>query len=188
EEDAATIVINDYFDAMTRIAHTKGGTLDKFVGDGMMVFFGDPTSKGREADALACVTMAAEMQAAAACLARRHKLSLEVRMGVHSGFCLVGSFGTRMRRDYTAFGSVVNIASRLEGKAKPGEILMSVETGGLIQGAVTARPGALLKLKGIVNPVATCSYVGEGAAAENESAVAESEIAAAEQAQPSAAA
>lgn len=160
EEGAAAQAINEYFDAMTRIAQSNGGTLDKFFGDGMMVFFGDPESQGRAADALACLSMAAAMQQAVKQLSTRLGLPLAVRMGVHSGYCLVGSFGTRRRRDYTAFGTVVNIASRLEGLAPSGEILMSAETNALVEGAILAKPAGTHQLKGIANPVTAYLYGG----------------------------
>ena len=155
DENAVAQLINEYFDIMTQIALSQGGTLDKFVGDGMLVFFGDPSSRGRAEDALACIRMAAEMQAAAKVLSRRQGLPISLRMGVHSGPCMVGSFGASARRDYTALGSVVNIASRLESRARPGQVLLSQETARLVQRRLPLKPGRALKLKGIAAPVPT---------------------------------
>ena len=155
DEQAVADMINEYFDLMTQIALDQGGTLDKFVGDGMLVFFGDPQSKGRREDALACLRMAAEMQSAARALAARLSLPIAVRMGVHSGLCMVGSFGACARRDYTALGSVVNIASRLEGRAKPGQVLLSQDTARLVRPQLPLAPGPTLRLKGIAQPVPT---------------------------------
>ena len=157
DEQAVAQMINEYFEVMTQIALERGGTLDKFIGDGMLVFFGDPRSQGLAEDAYACLQMAAQMQRAARALSQRLSLPLRVRMGVHSGPCMVGSFGASARRDYTALGSVVNIASRLEARARPGQVLLSQETAALVQGRLPLRPGRLLKLKGIATPVATCA-------------------------------
>ena len=101
---------------MTNIAIEYGGTIDKFIGDAVMVFFGDPESKGEKEDALACVQMAAGMQIRIGELQSYWKKigikkPMQVRMGVSTGYCTVGDFGSPQRLDYTTFGSAVNLAA-----------------------------------------------------------------------------
>ena len=119
-------VLDDYLSAMAEVADQFGGTFDKFIGDGIMIFFGDPKTQGTKEDAQACVAMAVEMRRRMNLLQiqwRREGIDrqLAVRMGINSGFCTVGNFGSNDRMNYTALGTEVNLASRLESAAKPGE-------------------------------------------------------------------
>jgi len=158
EAEAFTDLLNQYLTDMSRIAMKYGGTIDKFIGDGMMIFFGDPSSKGTKGDALACVSMAIEM--------RRHMLKLrkqwaeigmtaplQIRMGINTGYCTVGNFGTESRMDYTIIGKEVNLASRLESKAEPGEILISHETYALVKDKVICRQRGSAMVKGFRDPL-----------------------------------
>ena len=164
DEMQVAAMLNSYFASMTTIAHRYGGTLDKFIGDGVMVFFGDPETRGMREDALSCVRMALEMQG------RFRELSdnwqsetgrpLHLRIGIHSGYCLVGDFGCDERRDYTALGSTVNLASRLEGQANPDEILISGATRRLIGTELIVNPRGLLTLKGFRREVTAYSVSG----------------------------
>ena len=115
-------------------ADINGGTIDKYIGDSIMIFFGDPTTKGAEEDAKLCVEMAVEM------LEKMDDLKgtwgknfslrkdLEIRIGINTGYCTVGNFGSNERLDYTAVGGTVNLASRLESVANSGSICISEET------------------------------------------------------------
>ena len=119
-------VLDDYLSAMAEVADQFGGTFDKFIGDGIMISFGDPKTQGTKEDAQACVAMAVEMRRRMNLLQiqwRREGIDrqLAVRMGINSGFCTVGNFGSNDRMNYTALGTEVNLASRLESAAKPGE-------------------------------------------------------------------
>ncbi len=158
EAEAFTDLLNQYLTDMSRIALKYGGTIDKFIGDGMMIFFGDPKSKGTKRDALACVSMAIEM--------RRHMLKLrkqwaehgmtaplQIRMGINTGYCTVGNFGTESRMDYTIIGKEVNLASRLESEADAGEILVSHETYALIKDKIICRQRGSAMVKGFRDPV-----------------------------------
>ncbi len=133
EAEQMTDMLNHYLSEMSQIIHKYGGTIDKFIGDAIMVFFGDPTSRGAQADCLACVSMAIEMKKHMRIM-QQHWLSqgietpLEIRMGINTSYCTVGNFGTEQRLDYTVLGTGVNLASRLETASPPGEILVSHET------------------------------------------------------------
>ena len=134
ESEELTSLLNFYLNEMSKIALKFGGTIDKFMGDGIMIFFGDPESLGIEEDAKKCLEMALEMQS------RMNELkdywgktfglkeTLKIRIGINTGICTVGNFGSEDRLDYTAMGGAVNLASRLEMLAKPSCINVSEET------------------------------------------------------------
>lgn len=153
-----TAVLNQYLNEMTRIALKHGGTIDKFMGDGIMIFFGDPASKGTHEDAEACVSMAVEMQQHMQVLRQHWKerninTPLEIRIGINTGLCTVGNFGAESRMDYTILGREVNLASRLESVAQPGSILISGSTHELIKDAFACRSCGKLQVKGIAAAV-----------------------------------
>ena len=138
EPEILTNLITDYLTKMTEIAIESGGTVEKYIGDAIMIFFGDPESRGIRNDALACVTMAFKMKKSLNGL-RKHwkKLGLaeplDVRMGIHTDMCTVGNFGSVDRLDYTVLGNGVNLASRLESIADSNEILISENTFNLVK-------------------------------------------------------
>ncbi|HXE50186.1 MAG TPA: adenylate/guanylate cyclase domain-containing protein [Ramlibacter sp.] len=153
-----TFLLNSYFTEMSRIAQEYGGTLDKFIGDAMVIFFGDPDSRGVKEDALQCVKMALAMQRRMAemqVIWREMGLdkSFQVRMGINTGYCDVGNFGSDLRMDYTIIGVEVNRAARLEQSADPGGILISRETYGLVQGEIEAEEQEPLTVKGFAEPI-----------------------------------
>lgn len=165
EEETVTRILNEYLNAMAEIAIEHGGTIDKFMGDGIMVFFGDPATEGQHKDALACIKMALSMREKVKLL--RLKWSgegifsdLHVRIGIHTGFCTVGNFGCESRMDYTAVGSTVNLASRLEGKAMQDGILISGDTYKLVHREVRAHHRDPVYLKGIKRGIETHDVLG----------------------------
>ena len=152
-EDLNT-VLNGYLNRMAEIVLQHGGTLDKFIGDAIMVFFGDPASLGVREDALACVRMAMEMRNAVKALADEWSDlgvggPLRVRMGIATGYCTVGNFGSARRMDYTVVGEQVNLASRLESCAEPDQILVSQETWTLVQSEIHCIRREPVQVKGI---------------------------------------
>jgi len=158
ETEALTEMLNLYLTEMSNIALKFGGTIDKFIGDAIMVFFGDPVSRGAKEDCIACVSMAIAMQKRMKDLnlrwqAQGIKTTLEIRMGINTGFCTVGNFGTENRLDYTLLGTEVNKASRLESSCEPGEILVSAATHELIKDVVYCQPRGFIRLKGFKQPV-----------------------------------
>ncbi len=164
-EHEMTLVLNEYLDAMAEIAISYGATIDKFMGDGVMVFFGDPNTKGVRQDAASCVNMALAMVACLKSLTERwqHRglaCPLQMRIGIHTGYCAVGNFGSESRMDYTAIGGAVNIASRLENLAPRGAILVSAATAELLGDEFELGPFLEAGLKGIKVPVRCAVVLG----------------------------
>lgn len=160
-----TALLNEYFTEMSAIALRHGATVDKFVGDAMLLFFGDPETKGVAEDARACVEMAAEMQRRLLELnAQWRKRGVEqpfrARMGINTGYCNVGNFGSDDRMDYTIIGAEANLAARLQSIAEPGGIVMSYETFALVSDIVRARPMAPIVVKGISREIVPYSFEG----------------------------
>lgn len=158
EPEALTELLNHYFNEMSEVALKYGGTIDKFVGDSIMIFFGDPTSRGQKEDAFACVSMAVEMRKHMKIMRQKWrsqgiKTPLEIRMGISTGYTTVGNFGAENRMDYTIIGKEVNLASRLESLAEPGEILISYETFSLIKDRIMCRDKGEITVKGFGRPV-----------------------------------
>jgi len=158
QPEALTDLLNSYFTEMSRIALKYGGTIDKFVGDAILIFFGDPASRGHKQDAIACVSMALEMRKRMKLLRqqwRKEGISkpLQVRMGINTGYCTVGNFGAETRMDYTIIGREVNLASRLESVAQPGEILISEASYNLVRDVIMCRDKGQITVKGFTRPV-----------------------------------
>lgn len=120
-------VLNRYFSAMTEVLYRHGGTIDKFLGDGIIGVFGTPIA--REDDVQRSLAAAVDLQLAFAELQRGwlRDLQLDIGMGVGLGYgrAVVGNIGSAQRLDYTVIGDVVNTATRLSGLARPGQILLS---------------------------------------------------------------
>jgi class 3 adenylate cyclase/HAMP domain-containing protein len=160
ESEDLSRLLNEYLTEMSRIALMYGATIDKYVGDSILIFFGDPESRGVKEDALACVEMAIAMRRKMVELQDLWRDSgvektVQIRMGISTGYCTVGNFGSEDRMDYTIIGSGVNLASRLESTAAPGEILISYETYALVRDRIHCEERGQVKVKGIADPVAT---------------------------------
>jgi adenylate cyclase len=164
-----TALLNEYLTEMSTIALAHGGTLDKFIGDAILVFFGDPETRGVEEDARSCLRMAAEMQRRLVELnsqwrARGIELPFRARMGINTGYCNVGNFGSSDRMDYTIIGAEANLAARLQSIGEPGKIVLSYETYALVADMVHARTMDPISMKGIsrkVVPYIVDEIVGE---------------------------
>ena len=153
-----TNILNYYLTQMSKIALKYGATIDKFVGDAILIFFGDPDSKGVKQDAMLCALMAIEMRKRV--LDMRDELKeygiakpFEIRMGINTGYCTVGNFGSSERMDYTIIGGEVNLASRLETSSDKNEILISEETYLLIKDNIECRAKGKIEVKGINKPI-----------------------------------
>jgi class 3 adenylate cyclase/phosphoglycerate-specific signal transduction histidine kinase len=164
ESEDLTRLINHYLTEMSDIALAYGATIDKYVGDAIVIFFGDPETRGVKEDALACVEMAIAMRKRMLQLQEVWRASgtekpLQCRIGINTGFCTVGNFGSEDRMDYTIIGSGVNLASRLESAATPGEILISYETYAHVRHRIRCNDRGHISVKGIAHPVAAYQVV-----------------------------
>ena len=164
ESEDLTQFLNHYLTEMSKIALQFGGTIDKYVGDAILIFFGDPETQGVKADALACVRMAIAMRKRmreldSAWRAMGIEKPPRCRTGINTGYCTVGNFGSEDRMDYTIIGSGVNLACRLEQMAPPGEILISYETYTQVKDHVRCKKREHINIKGISHPVATYQVI-----------------------------
>jgi class 3 adenylate cyclase/PAS domain-containing protein len=165
ESEDLTQLLNHYLTEMSKIALQYGATIDKYVGDAIVMFFGDPTTLGVKEDALACVQMAIAMQERVGELAQEWSNSgvetpLRCRIGIHTGYCTVGNFGSEDRMDYTMVGGTVNLASRLEHEASPGGILISFETLAQVKDEIRCEERGRVQVKGIAQPVIVYEVIG----------------------------
>jgi class 3 adenylate cyclase len=164
-----TALLNEYFTEMSAIALRHGGTVDKFIGDAILVFFGDPETKGVKEDARACLRMAVDMQHRLEVLSdqwrqRGIEQPFRARMGINTGYCNVGNFGSNDRMEYTIIGAAANLAARLQTIAEPGGICLSYETYALVRDLVQVQPLAPIVMKGIsreIVPYAVQGLTGE---------------------------
>jgi adenylate cyclase len=165
ESEELTDILNHYLTEMSTIALQYGATIDKYIGDAMLLFFGDPETRGVKEDAKACVLMAIAMQRRMRELEHQwRERGLErpfrIRMGISTGFCTVGNFGSQDRMEYTIIGNEVNLAARLESSAEPGGILLAHETNALVQDVVLTEEQPPITVKGFDKPVSTFKVVG----------------------------
>ena len=148
-------LLNRYFSAMTEIIFDHGGTLDKYIGDGLMALFGAPSTS--PADAMNAVKTAVTMQKRIATLNEElrgegyGKISMGI--GLHTGEATIGYIGSDRRSEYTAIGDTVNLASRLESNAGGGQILMSEATAEASGNLIPVNPREPLTVKNRVQPV-----------------------------------
>ena len=148
-------LLNRYFSAMSEIIFAHGGTLDKYIGDGLMAIFGAPNATPEDAkNALKTavvmqkrlITLNKELEAA--------KFSrISVGIGLHTGEATIGYIGSDQRSEYTAIGDTVNVASRLEKNAKGGQILISEVTAAASGNLFTLIPCEPLNVKNRLQPV-----------------------------------
>lgn len=148
-------MLTEYFEVMTEIIFKHAGTIDKFMGDGILAFWGAPLpSQNHARDA---VTAAVEMQAGVRSLNRQWeeqgRPTIAIRIGVNTGYVNVGFFGSNRRREYTILGSDVNLGQRLESNCRPGHVLVSKRTAGLIKPDLPTRCLGSINLKGFAEPV-----------------------------------
>ncbi len=158
ESETITGLLNHYLTEMTKIVAHYKGNIDKIMGDGLMVLFGDSKSEGLKADCVRCVSMAIQMRKKMKELQTKWynqgiKKPLRIRMGINTGYCTVGTFGTSHYMDYTVLGTHVNLASRLESAAAAGEILVSHETWSLVKDVVMCRDKGEINVKGFTHPI-----------------------------------
>ena len=165
QSEELTSLLNQYLTEMSKIALEHGATVGKFIGDAILAFFGDPVSRGMNEDAIACVRMGIAMQR------RMRELQaiwhgggleqpFELRIGITTGYCTVGNFGSEDRLDYTVIGHAVNLAARLQQGAERGAILIDGETRSLADGAVQTEERGAIQYKGISRPIQVYAVMG----------------------------
>jgi adenylate cyclase len=165
ESEDLTNLLNRYLTEMSNIALEFGATIDKYIGDAIMVFFGDPETKGVKEDARACVRMAIAM------VRRLRELQAEwqelgaekpfhLRVGINTGYVTVGNFGSDDRMDYTIIGSAVNLTARLQSHSEIDGILIGHETYSLVKDEVAAEELAPIKVKGFAEPIRCYKLLG----------------------------
>ena len=164
EPEVLSSLLNSYLNEMSKIALKYGGTIDKFVGDAILIFFGDPETHGEKADATSCVLMALEMRERMKFMRQIWEdegisKPLNIRIGINTGYCNVGNFGSEDRLDYTIIGGEVNLASRLESNASVGQILVSHETYSLIKNSITCEEREEINVKGLAHTVRTYQVI-----------------------------
>ncbi len=156
--------LNDYLSEMTEIVFRWGGTLDKYVGDAVMVFFGDPVPQHDHAER--AVRMAFEMRERMLTLQERwlhrYEEAFKIGIGISTGWVTVGDIGSSSRSDYTVLGNDVNLAARLSDRADAGQILISERTLDEVRQIVTATPVDEVALKGVSRPVRTYEIEPQG--------------------------
>ena len=165
ESEDLTNLLNRYLTEMSDIALQYGATIDKYIGDAIMVFFGDPETKGLKEDALACVRMAiAMLRRMRALRSEWQELGAEkpfrVRMGINTGYVTVGNFGSSERMDYTIIGNAVNLTARLQTNSDIDGILLGHETYSLVKDEVAAEEQTPIKAKGFAEPVRCYKVLG----------------------------
>ena len=158
-------MLNLYLREMTAVAVARGGTLDNYIGDGLMVIFGAPVADEEPVQAWAALRAGFDMIARADELSdairdRGIPADLRLRVGVNTGHCTVGVFGSDLLRAYKAVGFAVNVASRLQSEADPGTVLAGFRTYALVKDRVRAQSRGELTLKGAARPVEAWEILG----------------------------
>jgi class 3 adenylate cyclase len=154
ESEELFFLLNHYLSEMITIAHEYEGTLNKIIGDGLLIFFNDPLEVEDHAER--AVYMAIEMQKKSSELLEQWQAyghDLGIGLGINTGFVTVGNIGSEIHRDYTVIGNHVNLAARLESMAGPGQILISHRTRSLVKNLAKVEEKGEVDIKGLHNSV-----------------------------------
>jgi len=157
-------VLREYHAAMGELILAHESTLERFTGDGIMIFFNDPVVV--DDPAARAVRMAQQMQQRTTALAqgwKRRGYELQLGIGIAMGYATIGAIGFEGRIDYGAIGNVTNLAARLCGEAKGGEILLAPRVAAALDGSVAIEPAGELALKGLARPIAGSRVLREAA-------------------------
>jgi len=165
EPEELAEVLNEYLREMTAEAVSQGGTLDNYIGDGLMVLFGAPKRAEESVQAWRALRTAFGMKVRAeelttAIRQRGIPADIKVRVGVNTGHCTVGVLGSDIMRAYKAVGFAVNVAARLQSEAEPGTVLAGFRTYALVKDRVVAEQREPLTLKGAARPVEAWEIIG----------------------------
>jgi class 3 adenylate cyclase len=157
EGEALSAILNSYLEEMTKIINAYGRTLDKYIGDAILVFFGDPDFIDDYDHAWRCVKIALAMRKRMAELQDDwfrlgYSDPLHTRMGISTGYVSAGNFGSSEYMTYTIIGTPVNLASRLQTAAMADQILIAHDTWGLVKDRFACSDALKLELKGFNTP------------------------------------
>lgn len=162
EPESAIELLNEYLSEMTKIIYEEGGTLDKFMGDGIMAFYGDPIEY--EDHAKRAVNTALKMQERLKELQEKWHSDgqeiLKIGIGISTGYVTVGNIGCEDHLDYTVIGNNVNLAARLQSLAKEGEIIISPRTYASVKDMISAEEVGKIEIKGFHKPVDVYKVLG----------------------------
>lgn len=147
--------LNHYFEEMAAIVFKYQGTIDKYMGDGLMVFFGDPIPYENHAQLAveAAIAMQNKTRELRAEWEQSGGMPISIRIGVHTGEVIVGNMGSKNRMEYTVIGSNVNLAQRLESNCEPGGVMLSEKTYKALVSSVDVEPAGTIQAKGFSEPV-----------------------------------
>ena len=148
------LLLNRFFELALGEVHRYEGTINQFLGDGFMALFGAPIAHEDHARraVLAAQGLVKQLEEHRAEMTR-NRVDVKVRMGINTGWVVVGGIGDQLRKDYTAIGDTTNLAARLQQAAEPGMILVSESTMRFLQGTIQAKPIGPLTLKGKEGPI-----------------------------------
>ena len=158
--DRVVPLLSRYLDAVSEVIVANGGTIDKFIGDAVMAFWGAPTPQ--QDHAVRCCRAALACSKAIADINDDQGQPLQIRIGINSGRMLVGNIGSELRLNYTVIGDAVNVASRLEGASKQygTQILIGAETARLISDVFTIREIDNIAVYGRTEGLAVYELIG----------------------------
>ena len=168
-EDLAAL-LNEYLSEMAAIADSHGATVNQFVGDGIMAFFGAPDATEDRDHALRAVRMALEMQRrmvelGAKWFAGGIQTPFRIRIGINTGVASVGDYGSEGRTTYSAIGTQTNLAARIQEHCEPGSVLISHTTWGLVKDEIRCKEHGEIEFKGLHYPVRVYEVMEDSAAA-----------------------
>ena len=161
EPEEVMSVLAEYHNLVGGLVTLHQGTIEHFAGDGMMIFYNDPVPLENAPEQAVRMALALrERFAALRTTWMKRGYALDLGMGITTGYATLGAIGYEGRRDYAVIGSVANLAARLCGEAKGGQIVTHLKTLGRVEDTVTSEPLGALTLKGFAQPVPAFNVVG----------------------------
>ena len=154
EPEDLSALLNEYLAEMASIADSAGATVNQFVGDGIMIFFGAPDATDDQDHALRAVRMALDMQIRMIELREKWfsggiQTPFHIRIGINTGVASVGDFGSEGRTTYSAIGNQTNLTARIQDHCKPGRVLISHTTWALVKDSIPCEERGEIQLKGL---------------------------------------
>ena len=166
EPEDLSALLNEYLSEMAHIAQAHGATINQFVGDGIMIFFGAPEATSDRDHALRAVKMALAMQRRMVELREKWfgegiQTPFHVRIGINTGVASVGDFGSEGRTTYSAIGNQTNLTARIQDQCEPGKVLLSHTTWAFVRDEIPCKERGEIEAKGLHYPVRVYEVVGE---------------------------